>query len=78
MTHEHLDKIDKCRHLLPAPAPEVVRELVNDLRRYVTAMDALYNHNEAVRAAVVQHFGERLKSASVMRRREGSHERVEQ
>lgn len=40
MTHEHLDK---CRHLLPDPAPEVVRELVNDLRRYVTAMDAIYN-----------------------------------
>lgn len=57
MTHEHLDKIDKCRHLLPDPDPEVVRELVNDLRRYVTAMDAIYNHNEAARAAVVQHFG---------------------
>lgn len=27
------------------------------LRSYVNAMDAIYNHNEAVRAAVIQHFG---------------------
>lgn len=57
MTLEHLDKMDRCRHLLPDPAPEVVGELVNDLRRYVRAMDAIYNHNEAARAAVIQHFG---------------------
>jgi hypothetical protein len=57
MTLEHLDKMDKCRHLLPDPAPEVVGELINDLRRYVKAMDAIYNHNEAARAAVIQHFG---------------------
>ena len=25
--------------------------------KYKTAMDALYNHNEAVRHAVVEHFG---------------------
>ena len=57
MTLEHLDKMDKCRHLLPDPAPEVVGELINDLRRYVKAMDDIYNHNEAARAAVIQHFG---------------------
>jgi hypothetical protein len=51
MTLEHLDKMDQCRNLLPDPAPEVVGELINDLRRYVKAMDAIYNHNEAVRAA---------------------------
>jgi hypothetical protein len=27
------------------------------LRKYVTAMDAIYSHNEAARAAVIQHFG---------------------
>ncbi len=27
------------------------------LQRYVTAMDAIYNHNEAARAAVIMHFG---------------------
>jgi hypothetical protein len=57
MTLEHLDKMDQCRHLLPDPAPEVVGELINDLRRYVKAMDAIYNHNEVARAAVIQHFG---------------------
>jgi hypothetical protein len=57
MTLEHLNKIDRCRHLLPDPAPEILGELVNDLRRYVAAIDAIYNHNEAARAAVIQHFG---------------------
>lgn len=57
MTHEHLNKIDTCRHLLEAPAPEVVGELVTELRRYMAALDAIYNHNEAARAAVIQHFG---------------------
>lgn len=57
MTLEHLDKMDKCRHLLPDPAPEVVGELINDLRRYVKAIDAIYNHNAAAQAAVIQHFG---------------------
>jgi hypothetical protein len=27
------------------------------LEKYQKAMDALYNHNEAVRSAVIQHFG---------------------
>lgn len=57
MTYERLNKIDTYRHLLEAPAPEVVGELVAELRRYMTALDAIYNHNEAARAAVVQHFG---------------------
>lgn len=57
MTNEELNKIDKCRHLLPAPAPEVVGDLVTELRRYVKAIDDIYNHNAASRAAVIQHFG---------------------
>ena len=57
MTNEELNKIDKCRHLLPDPAPEVVGDLVTELRRYVKAIDDIYNHNEAARAAVIQHFG---------------------
>lgn len=57
MTNEELNKIDKCRHLLPAPAPEVVGDLVTELRRYIKAIDDIYNHNEAARAAVIQHFG---------------------
>jgi hypothetical protein len=31
--------------------------MVEALEKYKTAMDALYNHNSATRAAVVQHFG---------------------
>lgn len=34
MTTEELNKIDKCRHLLPEPAPEVVGQLVEQLRGY--------------------------------------------
>jgi hypothetical protein len=34
MTLEHLDKMDQCRHLLPDPAPEVVGELIEQLRGY--------------------------------------------
>lgn len=34
MTTEELNKIDKCRHLLPEPAPEVVGKLVEQLRGY--------------------------------------------
>lgn len=34
MTTEELNRIDKCRHLLPAPAPEVVGKLVEQLRGY--------------------------------------------
>lgn len=55
LNHEHLNKINNCRHLLDAPASEVVGELVTELRRYMTAL--IYNHNEAARAAVIQHFG---------------------
>ncbi len=31
--------------------------LVDALQKYMVAMDAIYNHNEAARTAVVQHFG---------------------
>jgi hypothetical protein len=34
MTIEKLNKIDKCRHLLPEPAPEVVGKLIEQLRGY--------------------------------------------
>lgn len=34
MTTEEINKIDKCRHLLPEPAPEVVGKLVEQLRGY--------------------------------------------
>jgi hypothetical protein len=34
MTTEELNKIDKFRHSLPEPAPEVVGELVEQLRGY--------------------------------------------
>jgi len=37
MTIEELNKIDKCRHLLSPPAPDVVGKLVHELRRYLPA-----------------------------------------
>jgi hypothetical protein len=57
ITPETLDKMDQCRHLLDAPAPEVVGELIEEIRRARKALDAIYNHNEAARAAVIQHYG---------------------
>ena len=57
MTLEKLDKIERCRFLLPEPAPEVVGELVSELRRYVVALDKIYNENEQSRSAVIKHFG---------------------
>ncbi len=36
---------------------EKVRTLVDSLKKYMLAMDAIYNHNEASRAAVEIHFG---------------------
>lgn len=57
MTLEKLDQIEKCRFLLPDPAPDVVGELVKELRRYVIAMDKIYKHNESSRIAVIKHFG---------------------
>lgn len=32
-------------------------DAADTLEKYVKAMDAIYNHNEAARAAVIQHFG---------------------
>jgi hypothetical protein len=57
MTLEKLDKINTCRFLLPAPSPEIVGELVEELRRYVIAMDKIYKHNEESRCAVIKYFG---------------------
>lgn len=35
-----------------------LNDLQKILDRYRKAMDAIYNHNEAARAAVIQHFGD--------------------
>jgi hypothetical protein len=35
------------------------KPLVDALKKYMTAMDALYNHNDATRHAVLQYFGTR-------------------
>jgi hypothetical protein len=32
-------------------------DAADTLEKYVKAMDAIYNHNAAARAAVIQHFG---------------------
>lgn len=41
MTREDLEKQDKCKHLLDAPAPLVVGKLIEELRRYMDAIDEL-------------------------------------
>ena len=33
MTLEHLEKINNCRFLLPEPAPAVVKELIDEIKR---------------------------------------------
>jgi hypothetical protein len=35
MTLKDLEKQDKCKHLLEAPAPDVVGKLIAELRRYI-------------------------------------------
>jgi hypothetical protein len=39
MTHEDLDKHDRCKHLLESPAPLVVGKLINEIRRYMKFVD---------------------------------------
>lgn len=41
MTLEELNKIDVCKALLTAPAPEVVGQLVEELKRCITECDEL-------------------------------------
>jgi hypothetical protein len=38
-------------------ASERVAELESALLKYKTGMDKIYNHNEAARHAVIEHFG---------------------
>jgi len=40
ITKEKLDRMDQCRHLLDAPAPQVVGELIDEIRRLRTAMES--------------------------------------
>ena len=39
ITKEKLDKMDQCRHLLDAPAPEVCGELIEEIRRLREALE---------------------------------------
>lgn len=57
MTLEKLEKIENSRFLLPDPAPDVVGELVKELKRYVIAIDKIYRHSEESRCAVIKYFG---------------------
>ncbi len=41
ITKEKLDKMDQCRHLLDAPAPEVCGELIEEIRRLREALDRI-------------------------------------
>jgi hypothetical protein len=38
ITPEKLNKMDQCRHLLDAPAPQVVGELIEEIRRLREAL----------------------------------------
>lgn len=40
ITKEKLDKMDQCRHLLEAPAPQVVGELIEEIRRLRAALES--------------------------------------
>ncbi len=41
ITKEKLDRMDQCRHLLDAPAPEVCSELIEEIRRLTTANERM-------------------------------------
>ena len=49
MTTEELNKIDKCRHLLPEPAPEVVGKLIEQMREIERKLNAAMATLESVR-----------------------------
>jgi len=38
LTNEKLEKMDKCRHLLPDPGAEVVGELIEEIQRVKSAI----------------------------------------
>lgn len=42
MTQDEIDRIDICRHLLPAPGDEVVGRLIEEIRR-LKEREALWN-----------------------------------
>ncbi len=61
-------EVNNLRSLLDALDPDISRKTIAELRqqlataakalkRYMVAMDAIYNHNEGARAAVEIHFG---------------------
>ncbi len=63
MTKEHIEKVIRnnragyAAHQLFKEFEAARQPLVDALVQYMQAMDAIYNHNEAARAVVVQHFG---------------------
>lgn len=53
MTLEHLEKINNCRHLLPEPAPAVVGELIEEIKKLKTQNQNLFYALELIEEAFV-------------------------
>jgi uncharacterized coiled-coil DUF342 family protein len=68
MNTNEIDKIDRCRHLLPEPAPQVVGQLLEEIRAMrdaisearaklhyiVNEADALWDIRDEARAALTK------------------------
>lgn len=69
MTTEELNKIDVCRHLLPEPGPEVVGELVEELRKAQdkTAID----HATRIVKEAIMLMAEAIDDCAAPRNRDG-------
>lgn len=53
MTFEHLEKINNCRHLLFEPAPRVVGELIEEIKKLKTQNQNLFYALELIEEAFV-------------------------
>lgn len=56
MTFKTLEKQNEIRDLLESPAPVVVGKLIDELRTYMTAIEAVYDENEVCKKAVINYL----------------------
>lgn len=56
--HGHLRWTDEeMTEIIKSAIEKATEEKQKILDKYTTAMDAIYNHNDSARSAVIQHFG---------------------
>ena len=66
ITPRKLDKIDRCRHLLPEPGCQVVGELCVEMRKYMVAIDEKNREIEALQGTLEEFHQQEDAAASVL------------